>query len=115
VGRHIRAFDWGQTSIGAPGQLPTPLRTTVKMTLTTGHPVIIYWGPNHVRLYNDTTSRTLAADKHPQILGMPAKDAWREVIGPQIDQVMSGGEATWQEDQFVPLIRDGQLRPACWT
>ena len=118
LGELIRNLDWGRTRIGPAHGWPAPLRVMVKMMLTTGHPVIIYWGPDHVCLYNDATSRSLGPDKHPRILGMPAKEAWPEtweVIGPQIDQVMSGGEATWYEDQLVPLFRDGQLRPAYWT
>ena len=38
-----------------------------------------------------------------------------EVIGPQIEQVMGGGEATWHEDHLVPITRDGALDEVYWT
>ena len=37
------------------------------------------------------------------------------VIGPQIAQVMSTGEATWNENQLVPIFRDGKLEDVYWT
>ena len=43
---------------------------------------------------------------------------WPEIwtiIGPQIDQVMSGGEATWHENQLVPIVRFGAVQDVYWT
>src|SRR5690606_16765147 len=56
--------------------------------------------------------------KHPSILGMPAIKAWEEiwdVIFPLITQVLQGGEATWSEDQLIPIYRNGQLEDVYWT
>ncbi|MEO7120590.1 MAG: PAS domain S-box protein, partial [Ginsengibacter sp.] len=47
-----------------------------------------------------------------------AKDAWPEiwdVIKPLIDQVLNGGEATWSEDQLIPIYRNGALEDVYWT
>ena len=118
MGEYIRAFDWGQTRLGPAGQWPTPLRVMVKMLLTTGHPVFIFWGEDRICLYNDAYSRSLGGDKHPRILGLPGKEAWPEtwnVIAPQINQVMTGGAATWQEDQLVAIYRDGRSQSVYWT
>ena len=37
------------------------------------------------------------------------------IIGPQIEQVMSGGGATWHENQLVPVTRHGRLEQVYWT
>jgi len=49
---------------------------------------------------------------------MPAEKAWPEiwpVIKPLIDQVLLRGEATWSEDQLIPIYRDGKLEDVYWT
>ena len=118
MGRLIRAHDWAATAVGPPSAWPAGLRAAVQTLLSTRHPVFVFWGPEHVCLYNDAYSRSLRADKHPSMLGRPARQVWAEiwpVIGPQIEQVMGGGEATWHEDQRVPILRNGALEEAYWT
>ena len=41
-------------------------------------------------------------------------DIW-EAIGPQIEQVMTTGESTWHEDQYLPIERNGRLEDVWWT
>ena len=51
-------------------------------------------------------------------MAQPAAIVWREiwdVIGPQFEQVISGGPATWNENQLVPIVRDGRLEDVYWT
>ena len=114
----IRAFDWASTSIGVPLQWPSALRTMVRMMLLTRHPTFIFWGRDHLCLYNDAYSASLGPEKHPGILGQPGRPAWAEiwdVIGPQIDLVMRGDGSTWHENQLVPIIRHGGLQDVYWT
>jgi hypothetical protein len=54
----------------------------------------------------------------PHILGMRAEEAWSEIwtiIKPMIDQVLSGGGATWSEDQLIPIFRNGKIEDVYWT
>ena len=54
----------------------------------------------------------------PGSVGQPARTVWAEIwdlIGPQIDHVMSGSGATWHENQLVPITRHGKLENAYWT
>ena len=49
---------------------------------------------------------------------MPGRIAWDEIwpiIGPQIEQVMGGGGATWHENHLVPITRHGRLEQVYWT
>jgi signal transduction histidine kinase len=118
MGARIRAFPWTKTSLGSPGAWPQGLRTALRVLLTTQHPVFIFWGPEHLCFYNDAYSRSLGPEKHPHMLGAPGRDWWGEIwpiIGPQIEQVLRGGAATWHENQLVPIIRHGQLQDVYWT
>lgn len=118
MGERIRAFPWAQTPLGAPELWPQGLRTTVRVLLTTGHPTMIFWGPDLTCLYNDAFSRSLGPEKHPAILGAPGRQSWEEVwpiVGAQIERVRRGDGAVWHENQLVPIIRHGTLQDAYWT
>ncbi|MDQ6628802.1 MAG: PAS domain-containing protein [Pseudomonadota bacterium] len=118
MGARIRAFDWAATELGAPHDWPSPLRTTLRLMLTTGHPVFIFWGPEHRCFYNDAYSRSLGPEKHPCILGQPAREAWAEIwatVGPQIEHVLQGRGATWHENQLIPILRHGVTQEVYWT
>ncbi len=52
------------------------------------------------------------------MLGARGRVAWDEIwpiIGPQIEQVMGGGGATWHENHLVPITRHGRLEEVYWT
>src|SRR5258708_29721586 len=60
----------------------------------------------------------MGAERQPGALGQGGRECWAEVwdiIGPQIEQVMSGGGATWHENQLVPVTRHGRLEQVYWT
>jgi nitrogen-specific signal transduction histidine kinase/CheY-like chemotaxis protein len=118
MGERIRAYPWSKTSLDHPHTWPQGLRTALRVLLTTQHPVFIFWGPEHLCFYNDAYSRSIGPEKHPAMLGAPGREWWGEIwtiIGPQIEQVLRGGAATWHENQLVPIIRHGQLQDVYWT
>ena len=72
----------------------------------------IWWGPQLLRFCNDANRKSIGSDRHPSSLGRPAKEVWGEIwpiIGPQIEQVMSGQGSTWNVNHRVPITRDGCL------
>lgn len=118
MARRIRDFDWASTPLGVAESWPAPLRTTVRMALSTGHPVQILWGPELICIYNDAFRASLGSDKHPAILGSPGRKAWAEtwpIIGADLERVLAGGAPTWQENQLVPIERNGRLEDVYWT
>jgi two-component sensor histidine kinase len=118
MGRLIRSHDWTATPLGEPASWPQALRTAVRLLLNTGHPMYIFWGPELLCFYNDAYRQSIGPERHPQSLGQPARQVWDEVwsiIGPQIEQVMSGQGATWHENQLVPITRNGRLEEVYWT
>ncbi|MCU1249080.1 MAG: sensor signal transduction histidine kinase [Edaphobacter sp.] len=113
-----RAFDWSQTPIGPIDQWPETLLITVNTMLATRQPMFLWWGKDLIQFYNDAYRPSLGADKHPRALGQNGIECWPEIwpiIGPQIEAVMSSGQATWHEDQLVPIIRDGKMEDVYWT
>ena len=114
----MRAHDWSRTPLGAPETWPQSLRTVVRLMLNTGHPMYIFWGPEGLCFYNDAYRPSIGAERHPGSLGRPVREVWEEIwpiIGPQVDQVMSGGGATWHENALVPITRDGVREDVYWT
>lgn len=113
-----RAFDWSQTPVGPIEQWPETLVVTVNTLLASRHPMFLWWCEDLVQFYNDAYRPSLGADKHPSALGQNGIDCWPEIwhiIGPQIEAVMTLGQACWHEDQLVPIIRDGKLEDVYWT
>ena len=118
MGALTRAFDWSKTSLGSPETWPQSLRVTVRLVLTSRHPMFIWWGPELVQFYNDAYRETMGPERHPSALGGPGRVCWDEIwdiIGPQIDYVMAGKGATWNEDQLVPVTRHGRREDVWWT
>ena len=118
MGAAIRSKDWAKTSLGPPDTWPTELRIVVRLMLTTNHPIFVFWGPELTCLYNDAYSQSLGPELHPGALGKPAREVWDEIwdiIGPQIETVMSGKGATWHEDHLVPITRNGARDEVFWT
>jgi signal transduction histidine kinase len=114
-----RAFDWSSTPLGPSTSWPQSLRTTTAILLASRNPMFLWWGPELIQLYNDAYRPSFGAHgRHPRALGMRGRECWTDiwsVIGPQIEQVMTGGESTWHEDQYIPIERNGRLEDVWWT
>jgi diguanylate cyclase (GGDEF)-like protein len=113
----MRSLDWSGSSLGCPAAWPPALQAAVRTLLSTRHPALIFWGADAAVLYNDGL-RTALEIEPPCGLGLPAREVTGEmwaVIGPQIDQVMAGGPATWNENQLIPMLRAGQREEVYWT
>ena len=118
MGALTRAYDWSANPLGTPETWPQSLRTALRILLNTNHPMFIWWGPKLIQFYNDAYRQTMGPERHPSALGQGGRECWAEiwhVIGPQIEQVMSGGGATWHENQLVPVTRHGKLEQVYWT
>jgi PAS domain S-box-containing protein len=119
MGELIRLKDWSKTEIGSPETWPQSLKTIVNFLLNSKFPMFLWWGPGLICFYNDAYRPSLGkAGKHPSILGMPAREAWPEIwsiIEPLINQVLTTGEATWSENQLVPIFRNNKIEDVYWT
>ncbi|WP_213735658.1 hybrid sensor histidine kinase/response regulator [Bradyrhizobium sp. dw_411] len=118
MGALTRAHDWSASPLGKPETWPQSLRTALRILLNTNHPMFIWWGEDLIQFYNDAYRQTMGPERHPSALGQRGRECWAEIwpiIGPQIEQVMSGGGPTWNENQLVPVTRNGKLEQVYWT
>lgn len=119
MGNLVREKDWSKTPAGPIDSWPQSLRTTLSIILNSRFPMFLFWGQDLICFYNDAYRPSLGENgKHPHILGMRAREAWPEIwdiIKPLIDKVLSGGGATWSEDQLIPIFRNGKIEDAYWT
>ena len=113
-----RAFDWSKTLLGPMNQWPEVLLNHVNTLLNSRHPMFLWWGKDLIQFYNDAYRPSLGAGKHPLALGQRGEECWPEIwpiIYPQIEAVMTRGEASWHENQLVPIHRNGRLEDVYWT
>src|SRR6187431_262441 len=118
MGSRMRRYDWGATPVGEPTSWPQSLKTAVRILLSTGHPMFLFWGPELTQFYNDAYGRSIGPERHPRVLGQRGRECWAEtwdVIGPQLEQVMAGIGYAWHENQLVPITRHGRCEEVYWT
>ena len=118
MGVLMRTQDWAAGPLGPTEQWPPLLKSTIRLILTSSHPMFLWWGSGLIQFYNDAYSQTMGAERHPQALGAPGRACWEEIwpiIGPQIEMVMAGQGSTWNVDQLVPVTRNGQREDVWWT
>jgi len=114
----VAATDWSAGPLGDPRTWPQSLRTAVGICLSSRFPILLWWGPELVMVYNDAYRPMLGQTKHPRALGAPGNEVWGEiwdVIGPVLEQVLAGGGATWSADQLLVLDRNGYPEECYFT
>jgi hypothetical protein len=114
----IVGFDWSSTSLGPPEEWSISLRSAVRLCLSSRFPMLVVWGPDLIKIYNDGYRPMLGADKHPRALGAPAREIWPEIwdrIGPMFDEVMTTGRPTWSEQEPLVLERNGYPEECYFT
>lgn len=117
MGERLRAFDWTSHPLGPPQHWPQALGTAMALCLHSSFPTAIYWGPDLHVLYNDAWSE-IPAEKHPWILGKPAREGWADIwniVGPQLRQVFETGQGVALYEQMLPMERGGQPRETWWN
>ena len=115
--RLIREKDWSRTPIGAVERWSPTLRIMVEFLLANRFPLLLWWGPQYVSIYNDAYRPILGA-KHPAALGQPFKEVWPEIadiITPLIDTPFNGGPSTWMDDIPLEINRHGYLEETHFT
>ena len=117
MAERIRAFDWANHALGAPGTWPDALRFALDLALASAFPTAIYWGEDLHLLYNDAWAPILAA-RHPGALGRPAREVWRDawdMVGPQMARVIATGQGFAVYDQRVATERAGRRQETWWN
>ncbi len=107
----IRVYDWAETALGPADEWSRGFSTALALCLGSRLCSAIYWGEEHLVLYNDAYS-TLLGSRHPWALGRSADEVWSEafdVIGPLMCHTLETGEATGADDAAIFLNRSGYV------
>ncbi len=113
----IRTFPWEATSLGPISGWSQTLLCTLNTLLESQFPTLVMWGPDMVLLYNDACIPMLA-EKHPRVLGQPARDCWSEaweILEPKFRSVLERGGRLYFENELIPVLRHGTLQDIYWT
>ncbi len=117
MGQLIRDFDWASTALGEPASWPQSLRSAISICLHSSFPTAIYWGADFCLLYNDAWA-PIPADRHPAVLGRPAREVWSaiwDVVGPQFDAAYKNAEGFSTFDQLLMMERGGRAQESWWN
>ena len=117
MGERIQELDWSKTSLGHPDTWSSALRMMIGFLLPNRFPLLLWWGPEYVSIYNDSY-RSVLGTKHPGALGQRVQDCWQEVwhiLKPLIDTPFQGGPATWNDDICLELNRHGFVEETHFT
>lgn len=117
MGQLMREHDWQSTAIGPVQHWPQSLRTSVSILLESKFPMYVAWGEQYAQFYNDGYIPILGATKHPQALGISARETFPEIwhiIGPMFEDVRRG-MAFGYEDYLLCLDRNGYLEECYFT
>ena len=117
MGRLVRELDWAATPLGPVEDWSASLRMVVRFVLANRFPMLLWWGPQYIQVYNDAY-RPILGTKHPQFLGRPVSECWTEiwdVLKPLVDTPFLGGPATWMEDLELEINRHGFTEESHFT
>ena len=64
MGALMRTLDWANTPLGPVETWSQTLKTMVSFLLANRFPILLWWGPDYIQLYNDAYRPILGA-KHP--------------------------------------------------
>src|SRR5438093_9231676 len=118
MGALMRAVDWSATPLGPLERWPWSLCGALAVCLNSEVPMMIWWGPELVTLYNDACRPILGTRKHPRALGRPGRECWLDVwsvIGPMLEGALWRGEGTFADDLLLPLDRHGRREEGYFT
>jgi two-component sensor histidine kinase len=117
MGALMRTHDWSTSSLGEPAQWPDALKAAVATCLNSQFPMVVWWGPQLIMLYNDAWQPILGETKHPHGLGRPGADSWPDtwpIVGQQFESALKG-VANWSEDLLLASNRHGYIEECYFT
>src|ERR1700749_3009137 len=74
----INEFDWSKTPLGRADDWSLALQTMVGVLLANRFPLLLWWGPEYVCIYNGAY-RPILGTKHPWALGRTVREVWQEI------------------------------------
>src|SRR6516162_9227478 len=117
MGALMRTHDWSRSPLGPPACWPDTLKAAIATCLASRFPMVVWWGPELVMLYNDAWQPILGETKHQAGLGRPAAEVWPEtwpIARGQFENALQGN-ASWSENLLLASDRHGFLEECYFT
>lgn len=112
-----RSFDWSSTPLGPMEDWSPALRSISSLVMATPSPCALYWGPQHITIYNDGYT-AIAGQKHPALMGSRYADMWSEIwpdIAPLFQAAWESGQSVMEHDVQYFVRRNGYLEEAFFS
>jgi PAS domain S-box-containing protein len=114
----IRGYDWGATVLGSLTAWPARLRVIVDLMLDSAEPMVVWWGPQCLQIYNDAYAPRVNDKHESSALGQPAASTWKHgwgVIEPFVEDVFRTATSKTYDEFAFSIERNGKLEEAYWT
>ncbi len=113
----MRQMDWAATALGPVKGWSSALRSAVSLCLGSRLCMAVYWGPDHLLLYNDAY-RALLGARHPWALTRGVAEVWPEIaasIQPWIRKTYERGITLGFDDAPLFIERSNELEEAYFS
>ena len=113
----LRATDWSRTPLGPADEWPPELAAAIRTVLASDVPMLIWWGPEFVQIYNEAYAGVIG-DKHPAGIGQAGAECWSEVwplLSPWANAAFSGQGTRHSENEMLLINRSGYEEETYWT
>jgi hypothetical protein len=77
TGAALRAKDWSRTPLGPVETWSDELCAAIRTVLPSRIPMLLWWGPRLVQIFNDAYTPMLG-DKYPEAIGQPGAECWAD-------------------------------------
>ena len=106
-------FDWFSNPLGPIRDWSEALQAAVRLIMVSEVPMVLMVGRDGILIYNHGYAK-FAGDRHPQIFGKPALEAWPEIADFNRANLERGfrGESWYLQDQELVLDRRGKFESA---
>ena len=109
VAARLAALDRRSCPLGPMREWPQALRASVSLILPADVQMALFWGGEHVAIYNDAYAPVIG-DKHPRALGRPAAEGWAELwddLEPILEQIWATGDTVSEKNRAFYIERQG--------
>ena len=109
IGSLLQSMDWSDSPLGPPETWSPHLQAVMATLLPAQAQFVLFWGASYAALYNDAYAPTIGT-KHPQALGRPGEENWRELwedLEPLLRGVRETGQTFSAKDRPFYIERRG--------
>jgi signal transduction histidine kinase/chemotaxis response regulator CheB len=108
-----RTVDWAATPLGAVHTWPAARRIAVRMSMDSAHGVAVYFGAEHIQLFNEATLPSLGG-REAEVFARPYADSYPGLVDYMVPVLatVQRGEHVRHPATLVPFERNGRIEDA---